>query len=160
VVNYLVARGDAYLAHDEFDRAVADADRALALAPDDRRAQGLKHNALAAKSAVATNPNPAAPQPTPGAPPPAGSPSPNPQLAQMGTALQLVGQHRIDDAIKELDRAVAADPTAIAPLQLRATLHSQKREFAQAIEDFNSVLRIAPRSAVAHRLRGVMFAST
>ncbi len=97
---FLVARGDAHLARDAFDQAIADFDRALALAPDNRRAQELKRNALAAKSAVAATAGPATPAPDAAVPPGEPGAKATPLRAALARSLELLKQRKLDEGAR------------------------------------------------------------
>src|SRR5262249_5922993 len=71
-----------------------------------------------------------------------------PPLVNLGRAWAL-NANRLDEAIKQYDQALAADPKLIAALQSRGEARLEKREPDAAIADFEQVLGLAPKAVPA-----------
>src|SRR5215467_11217181 len=59
------------------------------------------------------------------------------------------------DALKDLDTAIAAEPSNAAALSLRGGVHAMRREFDLAIADYDAALKLDPKLAAAISDRGL-----
>lgn len=62
-------------------------------------------------------------------------------------------------AIADADRAIARDPKLSAGLNIRGLSKHAKRDFAAAIEDFGKAISLKPKDAVLYDNRGLSFAA-
>ena len=69
--------------------------------------------------------------------------------ADFDRARMLAGMGRVAEAVPLLDGILRADPAHLGALMLRATLHSEDREWEAALELNDRAARLWPRSAEA-----------
>lgn len=72
--------------------------------------------------------------------------------ASAGFLLQgcsLVSQGRLDEAIQAWDHAIFLDPTNAIAYTNRGTAKHDRRQFDQAISDFNRAIRLNPKRSAA-----------
>jgi tetratricopeptide (TPR) repeat protein len=144
--NSYSVRGDLFSSKGDLDRAIADYDQALAIAPENKTIEQRRQAAASSKTEIAKV---AGPRPLPWwatvAPTaPKSAPSAQPSLAP---ATALFQRRRFDDAIAALNPIIAANPGFGAAYSLRAFSWLQKRQFSEALADFNESLKREPRNA-------------
>jgi len=64
-----------------------------------------------------------------------------------------------DRAIKDFDRAIAADPKYVAAFNNRGLTYRGKGEYDRAIHDFTQAIKLDPKDAFAFNNRGLAYAS-
>src|SRR5437762_1929594 len=141
------------------DHALAEYDRALAISPSLPRAVKLKEEALAARGSVAAT----TPVPSPlsaNAAPPSTAAKPSSADPQLARAALLFHQRKYDDALEEIDRAIAQQPNAVVALQLRSAIRLQKKQLPQALADLDIAAKAAPRDVNVRLQRGSLLALT
>ena len=70
-----------------------------------------------------------------------------------GRAYYAVEQYRYDDAISDLNAALAADPDSPNYLRERAYVHGELSNFGEALGDLDHIIRLNPKEVVAYRER-------
>jgi tetratricopeptide (TPR) repeat protein len=71
------------------------------------------------------------------------------RAADFDRARTLAGMGRVGEAVPLLDAILGEDPVHLRALILRATLHSEEREWEKALELYERAARLWPRSAEA-----------
>jgi tetratricopeptide (TPR) repeat protein len=138
-------RGNAYLGKSEYERAIADYDRAIELDPKYAMAyhnRGLSHynrrdydQAIADYShAIQLNPKYA--------------------VAYHGRGLAYRKKGEYDRAIADYDRVIELDPQYTEAYIVRGAAHDFKGEYDRAIADYNRAIELNPKSADAYNNRG------
>jgi tetratricopeptide (TPR) repeat protein len=74
-------------------------------------------------------------------------------------ALALVRADRFDDAQKEGEMAVRADPGLVEAHELLGGLHARKKEWREAAREYGAALELAPALARAHLRLGTVLAA-
>jgi clan AA aspartic protease (TIGR02281 family) len=143
-------RGIAYGNLQQFERARADFDAAIALKPKDAHAyafrswlQGGRNDADAAMADAAK----------------AVALDDDLVFGFSSRAFAYYLQKNYDAAIADADRAIARDPKSSTGLNIRGLSKHAKRDFAAAIEDFGKAISLKPKDAVLYANRGISFAA-
>jgi tetratricopeptide (TPR) repeat protein len=110
---------------------------ALLLAPLGRAQQLAAPNAPSgAKTSPANAPAPALTSPTDAA------------QKMIAGAIQKMNANDVEGALNDLSQAIKLNPNSTGAYVLRASIYCQKKQWAQAEDDFKSAARIAPTNAV------------
>ena len=141
-------RTDAYIAKGELDRALADADRMVQLAPADFRGYQVRGRVYRRKD----QPDKAITELTIAL-------RLNPTFAQLynnrGIAYDYKGQHQ--RAIQDYNQAIRLAPGAIDGYVNRGGSYYSLHDFDRAMADYNHALRIDPSDADTHFNRAVIY---
>src|SRR5262249_8052188 len=149
-----------YSAKNDLARAIADFDRALAVAPDNKAAQDRRRTALAVQAEMArTGAPPAATGVAPSAPVQT-APVNGPVQKLVADPMRLLSQGKRDDALVLLDRALTLDPKSAPALKLRMAVHLQQNQRPQAIADLDKLIALEPKDASLPAARGMLLATS
>jgi tetratricopeptide (TPR) repeat protein len=74
--------------------------------------------------------------------------------ALLGRATARTLRGRNEDALEDLDRAIAADPAESALFTSRGLIWLKRKNYKKALADFTEAIRHDPKNAVAHTQRG------
>jgi tetratricopeptide (TPR) repeat protein len=143
-----INRGGAYRAKGDFDRALADLDKAVQLDPRSAlalmerasiyHAKGELDRAIADyDAAIAARPKSAA--------------------AFYGRGEAYRAKNDLDRAIADYDRALQLDKNSAAAHAGRAEAHRGKGDFDKALADFEEAMKLDPKSASLHVDRGTVY---
>ncbi len=158
--NAYTLSGSIALAGGQYSSAVQDAQRALQLEPDNRRALALLHFSEGRTDAAGTSAAPSrgvtAAANAAGTLPAQEDPgaltnATRSQLAaeQVGRdALAALGMGDMQGALGQVGRALALDPNNPRLLNLRASIYARLHEFGKALADANAGLALAPHDPV------------
>ncbi len=64
------------------------------------------------------------------------------------------------ERMADIEAAIAADPTSVEALQLRAAVHIEQGEIEKAIKDFEDLLKQSPDNVAIHQALATTYAST
>lgn len=144
--DWLVLRGAGYSREGDYDRALADLDRAIELAPE--LAQAYVTRALTYKRmgrlddaerdlthAIALSPQWA-----------------DPAFNRANLYLRM---GETDLALADLDTAIARDPDFVEAYERRGGLYLQRAQPERALSDFDRAVRLAPERAAGYNNRGL-----
>jgi Tfp pilus assembly protein PilF len=134
-----------YLDQKQYDKALANADRALSLKADDARTLVLRYDILKAKG-----------DPQAGAALEAAAKAePTPDIAKrfFNTGAELVRANKSDEAINYFKRAAEIDPT-LTPAQIAlANQHLRRKDYKAAVAAADSLLQREPNNLEALTIR-------
>ncbi len=136
---------------DKLDRALADLNEAIKLAPDDGPTYEAKAEVLARMKkydeALAVLDK-------------ARQLSPDSVMPLIERARIHTRQAKLDAAMEDLDRALAMDPGDVTVLMMRASLYQDKGDNRKALADVEHVLKLRPKSARAIRAHALLLAES
>jgi Cd2+/Zn2+-exporting ATPase len=145
-----IGRAAAYRAKGDFDRALADLDKALRLSPKSApallergsiyRDRGDFDRAIADYSAAI-------------------SAQPRSATAFFGRAESYRAKNNLDSAIADYDVALRLDKSLAMARRGRAAAYRDKGDLDRALADFDAALTLDPKSAPTHVLRGAIYHS-
>ena len=140
-----VTRAKAHLDKEEYDKAIADCDKALELDPKfadayRTRSRAWYHKGEFDKLMADCNQALAI----------------NPQIAEayIGRAIGWEEKDEHDKAIADCNRALAIDPKIAEAYNTRGLAWKEKREYTKALADYNQALTLNPKLAEAYNNRG------
>jgi tetratricopeptide (TPR) repeat protein len=64
------------------------------------------------------------------------------------SAIEKMNANNVDGALGDLSQAIKVNPNSTGAYVLRASIYCQRKQWAQAQDDFDSAARIAPRNSV------------
>jgi len=141
-------RGFAYAAKNDYDRAIADYDRAIGVDPADAKTFDLRGNAYYSRrdhdraisdydQAIKLDPKNAA--------------------AFRDRGLAYRAKRDFDHALADLNEALRIAPNQRDTINDRGLTYENKGDYDRAIADFSEVIRIDPKFAAAYMNRGIMY---
>ncbi len=156
-----LARAQLFTAKGDYARAIADFDKLLSVAPDDKALQQQRQSAIAMQTELAKvrAGQPAAPSaeavaaaPPPQSTAPGAAPTPGAPLAE---GKQLMAQRRYAEAVARFNQVLAADPHNEAALRFRAVSLFALNRFAESKADMDALITLKPNDAQLWATRGM-----
>ena len=143
-------RGLAYGNKGDFDRAIADFNKAIELNPNSNEAYNSRGIAYSSKgdfnSAIADFSK-------------AIKLNPNSAEAYSIRGLAYIRQENFDHAIADFNKAIELNPNSNEAYNTRGVAYSKKGNFDHAIADFNKAIELNPNSNEAYNSRGIAYSS-
>ncbi len=144
-------RGFAYARKGDYDHAIADFDKAIALAPRDAMAYSGRGLVYAEKGdydrAIADCDK-------------AVRLAPRDAIAYRRRGMIYAKKGDYDCAIADFDKAIALAPRDALAYSRRGDAYYEKGDYARAIADFDKAVELAPRDALAYSGRGMFYVQT